>query len=354
MVAFRPPAPRPGPALGQLRPRQREHEQRVVSRPLEQVLDEVEQARVRPLQVLEDEHDGPRSASRSKKSRHAEKRSSRSGAVRSASPSRCASRGSSQLRAPRHRGRAPRSRRGASRARARAPPPRRSRPASAPSRRAPSRRRPRRRRGSGRGATRPSRRARPCTSRTPRRGATCRSRRCPTTETRCAFPSSAQPWKSSLTMRSSRSRPTNGGSRPADCCAPPRAASTRSARCSADRLRLPLQLVLARRLVGDRRLRRPLRRLADEHGARLRGRLDPRRRVHQVAGDHPLAHRTDRHRRLAGQYPRPGRERRVSSGTAATRSSAARTARSASSSFATGVPHTAITASPMNFSTVPP
>ena len=40
--------------------------------------------------------------------------------------------------------------------------------------------------------------------------------------------------------------------------------------------------------------------------------------------------------------------------TAATSSSAARTARSASSSVATGVPQTAITASPMNFSTVPP
>ena len=40
--------------------------------------------------------------------------------------------------------------------------------------------------------------------------------------------------------------------------------------------------------------------------------------------------------------------------TALTRSSAARTARSASPSAATGVPHTAITASPMNFSTTPP
>ena len=40
--------------------------------------------------------------------------------------------------------------------------------------------------------------------------------------------------------------------------------------------------------------------------------------------------------------------------TAATRSRAARTARSASSSVAVGVPQTAITASPMNFSTVPP
>ena len=40
--------------------------------------------------------------------------------------------------------------------------------------------------------------------------------------------------------------------------------------------------------------------------------------------------------------------------TAAVSASAARTARSGSSSRATGVPHTAITASPMNFSTVPP
>jgi hypothetical protein len=43
-----------------------------------------------------------------------------------------------------------------------------------------------------------------------------------------------------------------------------------------------------------------------------------------------------------------------SAGTACVRASAARTERSASSSRATGVPHTAITASPMNFSTTPP
>ena len=40
--------------------------------------------------------------------------------------------------------------------------------------------------------------------------------------------------------------------------------------------------------------------------------------------------------------------------TASTRSSALRTARSASSSSAVGAPQTAMTASPMNFSTVPP
>src|SRR5439155_10780783 len=43
-----------------------------------------------------------------------------------------------------------------------------------------------------------------------------------------------------------------------------------------------------------------------------------------------------------------------SASTASTSSKPARTARSVSPSAATGVPHTAITASPMNFSTTPP
>jgi hypothetical protein len=50
----------------------------------------------------------------------------------------------------------------------------------------------------------------------------------------------------------------------------------------------------------------------------------------------------------------PIRASTSSSGSAARISAAARTARSASSSCATGTPNTAITASPMNFSTVPP
>jgi len=44
------------PPLEQLRPRQCDHEDRRASRPVEQVLDEVEQARVRPLHVLESQH----------------------------------------------------------------------------------------------------------------------------------------------------------------------------------------------------------------------------------------------------------------------------------------------------------
>ena len=46
------------PPLVQLGPRERDHVEREIARPLEQVLDEVEQARVRPVHVLEREHGG--------------------------------------------------------------------------------------------------------------------------------------------------------------------------------------------------------------------------------------------------------------------------------------------------------
>ena len=59
------------------------------------------------------------------------------------------------------------------------------------------------------------------------------------------------------------------------------------------------------------------------------------------------------HRRPDLERARPGRPRFRSSIACTTRSPA-RTARSASSPWATGAPKTAITASPMNFSTVPP
>ena len=44
-------------ALEQLRPRERQHIDRVVARPLEKVLDEVEQTRIGPLHVLEGQED---------------------------------------------------------------------------------------------------------------------------------------------------------------------------------------------------------------------------------------------------------------------------------------------------------
>ena len=61
----------------------------------------------------------------------------------------------------------------------------------------------------------------------------------PVTETSCAFCSSAEPWNSSLTSRSSRSRPTNGASRPDERSAPFDPATTRSARQSGTGSALP-------------------------------------------------------------------------------------------------------------------
>ena len=114
------------PALGQLGPGEREDEQGVAARPVEQVLDEVEQRRVRPLHVLEHEHVGISSASRSKKSRQA-RRVLPIALACSSSPSRWARRGSTQRRSS---GSAMISstRRAASRAATRCPRPRRSGP----------------------------------------------------------------------------------------------------------------------------------------------------------------------------------------------------------------------------------
>ncbi len=170
-------APR-GATFVQLGPGERDHVERVVARPLEQVLDEVEQARVGPLHVLEREHGGVRVGE----------------ALEEEAPGReqvlTIERGrllqAEQVREPRldesalfrieqvlvqRRGELRRGRRPAAR-------PRRSGSAFAPCRRAPSRRRLRRRRDSGRGATRPCRRCRRSTCRTPTSGATSRCRRC--------------------------------------------------------------------------------------------------------------------------------------------------------------------------------
>ena len=76
---------------------------------------------------------------------------------------------------------------------------------------------------------------------------------------------------------------------------------------SAQRLRLALQLVLARRLVGDRGLGRAPRRLADEHRPGLGGGLDARGGVDEVARDHALALGAERDRRLAGEHARRAR-----------------------------------------------
>ena len=127
-----------------------------------------------------------------------------------------------------------------------------------------------------------------------------------------------------------------------------------------DGLLAALDLVRPGVLVRDRRFAGASRRVVDEHGAGRGDRLQPAGGVDGVAQDHALAlgpeldrGRSGQHARAQAQlgYARPPRRARV---TAWVSESAARTARSASSSRATGVPQTAMTASPMNFSTVPP
>ena len=86
--------------------------------------------------------------------------------------------------------------------------------------------------------------------------------------------------------------------------------------------------------------------------------LHPGGGVDRVAEHHALGHLADRDRDLAGDDARrvlQGRHRTRLRARPPTprRRAAARTARSASSSFAIGAPHTAMTASPMNFSIGP-
>ena len=71
------------------------------------------------------------------------------------------------------------------------------------------------------------------------------------------------------------------------------------------RRRLALERLLAGRLEGDGAARRALRRLADEHRARGRHRLQSGRGVDEVPGDHALVDGAEGHRRLAGQDAGP-------------------------------------------------
>ena len=122
-------------------------------------------------------------------------------------------------------------------------------------------RRPPRRRttGSGRGASGSWPSARRCTSRTPSRAGTCRPRRRRRGRPVAAARSSVA-WNSSLTSRSSGSRPVNGASSPSTRS--PAARRRRRRRPpQADRLGLALELVLPGVGVVDRRRgQRPRRR----------------------------------------------------------------------------------------------
>ena len=107
-----------------------------------------------------------------------------------------------------------------------------------------------------------------------------------------------------LDLAQLRSRPTNGASRPCDLSVP-RTPETTAVRLPQRRQPLlALELERARLLVHDRLLGRPPRRLADVDAARLRDRLDARGGVDEIAGDHALGPRADRHRRFACEHAR--------------------------------------------------
>ena len=214
-----------GPLLQQLRAGQGDHEQGLVARPLEEVLDD-EHQRVRPLHVFEGEDRRVRVGEPFEEQTPRRNRSCRSGKpprrVRAVAPT--AARRSA---APRDRAGAPPARLGASAAPPRTPRPRRS---PTPPHHVGQRpvRNPLAVGDSAHGASRSSRRSHRSTCRTPRPTATCRCRR--SRSPRRVGPASPRPRRETGPIwRSSRSRPTNGASRPADLSAPARPETTRTA-----------------------------------------------------------------------------------------------------------------------------
>ena len=181
----------------------------------------------------------------------------------------------------------------------------------------------------------------------------------PTTESRCALPSSADAWKSSFAIRNSRSRLTKGGSRPAARSAPPRPAVTRTARHRRSGSDLPLTSCAP--ASSNPIAASAARCVASPTSTPPGGASDCTREAVLTRSPATIPCPWAPIVTAASPVITPARAATgVSSAspfiaaTAATSSSAARTASSASCSWATGAPHTAITASPMNFSTVPP
>ena len=181
----------------------------------------------------------------------------------------------------------------------------------------------------------------------------------PVTETSAALPSSAEAWNSSLISRRSRSRPTKGASRPEERWAPSAPATTRTAlqSCSGSALPFSSWTPASSKTIVASVARRVVSPTSTEPGCAADWILEA------VLTMSPRTMPSDSDPRVTAASPVSTPARAFRSGaptsapnasTAATSSSAARTARSASSSVATGEPHTAMTASPMNFSTTPP
>ena len=158
----------------------------------------------------------------------------------------------------------------------------------------------------------------------------------------------------SLSARSSSSRPTKGASRASLRLRPPRPATTRRARQAGTGLALPRRTWSP---AGSKAIaREAARQVASPTSTVPAAATDWSRDavLTRSPATIPWLVAPDRDRGLAGEDPRPRLDGGPNALTASSSSRAARTARSASSSRATGAPQTAITASPMNFSTVPP
>ena len=181
----------------------------------------------------------------------------------------------------------------------------------------------------------------------------------PMIETSRARDSSAEAWKRSLTRRSSAARPTKGASSPAERPSPRRCAATRSACQRWTGSVFPLSSCSpaspnAIAASDARRVVSPTRTVPGWAALWIREAVLTRSPVTMPCPSAPSV-------TAASPVCTPARRRSsvtplapASASTASTRSRAARTARSASSSRATGAPQSAITASPMNFSIVPP
>jgi len=181
----------------------------------------------------------------------------------------------------------------------------------------------------------------------------------PDTSTMRGTRRSAAAWNSSLSVRSSASRPVSGASSPSTRCAPPTADSARVARHSRCGSALPLSrcdpasakaiALAARRCVASSVRTCPGSAVACTRAAVFTASpaTMPSPTAPSVTATSPVTTPARAASPVASASA-------PSCPTVATRSSAARTGRSASPSVAAGVPQTAITASPMNFSTTPP
>src|SRR5580693_9192583 len=181
----------------------------------------------------------------------------------------------------------------------------------------------------------------------------------PDTSTSRGARRSAAAWNRSLTVRSSTSRPVSGASSPSTRCTPPTADTTRVARHSRAGSALPFS---ACSLASANPIALPARRCVAASVSTCPGcAADWTRAAVLTASPATMPSPTAPTVTATSPVTTPARAASPgtpaswpSSATAVTRSSAARTARSASPSVAVGVPQTAITASPMNFSTTPP